>query len=244
MPLRRALRFRSPAILAIALAFPASGALAASMDVQLTFGTLPSAQGWTYAAIGSHTGTPESNVFSVGGGVLSVNSIGQSNGVAGGSILYNRSGGITSTENKELLVRARCTAVEPSGTAPQGQAGFCFGFTTAAQRQYAFALSDTRCMVLIPSGFFVFPTVFDNTQFHDYRFVWSPPNNGTFSLFRDGVLVGTSNTGVPVVDNRLFFGDGTGGANGAGQVSSLRFLQAAAVPTQTSSWGRLKQLYH
>jgi hypothetical protein len=210
----------------------------------LTFGTLPSAQGWTYAASGTHAGTPEASVFSVGGGALSMNTIGLSM-TSGGSIFYNLSGGITSNENKELLVRARCTGVEPSGTAPLGQGGFCFGFTTSAQRQYAFGLSDTKVMVLIPTGWFVFATNYpDNNQFHDYRFVWSTPNNGTFSLYRDAVLVGSSNTGIPVVDNRIFFGDGTGGANGAGQISSLRFLQAGAVPTRTSSWGRLKQLYH
>lgn len=243
MPLRHAFRSRS-AIVAIVLVFSATAALAAPMDVQLNFSSLPSAQGWTYAAVGSHTGTPEANVFAIGGGALAMNTIGQSNGVAGGSILYNLSGGITSTEIKELQVRARCTGVEPSATAPQGQGGFCFGFTTAASRQYAFAISDTRVMVLIPTGFFVFATAYDNTQFHDYRFVWSTPNNGTFSLFRDGALVGTSNTGFPVADNRIFFGDGTGGANGNGEISSLRFLQGSATSIDAESWGRLKSLYH
>lgn len=225
-------------VLSLACAAPA---LAASVDLSLGLSSLPTAQGWTYAASGSHAGVLESSVFSVAGGALIQNTIGQSNGVAGGSILYQISPGVTTTETKQLLVRARCLSVEGSANATLGQGGFIFGFATGST-QYAFGLTPTRLTVLIPSGTFVLANVVDNTQFHDYVFNWSPP--GTYSLFRDGVLINTSSGGFAVAANRVFLGDGTGGANASGEVTQFRFLQGGATTAESTTWGRLKALYH
>src|SRR5262249_56251161 len=122
-----------------------------AVDVTLTFGTLPSAQGFTYAASGAHAGALETTIFSVDGVRLLQNSMGQTNGVSGGSIFYQRLSGITTTETKRVYVRARCLAQEGSAGAPNGEGGFIFGFAQGSV-QFAFGLTTTRLSVLQPTG--------------------------------------------------------------------------------------------
>ena len=98
-------------------------------------------------------------------------------------------------------------------------------------------------MVLTPTGYLIFPTVYDNIPFHDYRFLWSPASGGACAIYRDGVFVGSSTGGLAFSGNRVFFGDDTGSANARGQISSLRFTQDNTVATPSGSWGRLKRLY-
>lgn len=215
--------------------------IAAPLDVQLTMSSLPSAQGFTYTPSGAHASAVETDVFPVSGGVLSMNSVGQSNGVSGGSILYNYLSGVTNGETKQIRVRARCLQVEASGTAPAGQGGFVFGFT-ANSTNYAFCLTPTRVGIMLSTGFFLFATTFDNTQFHDYRFEFTPPT--TTRVYRDNALLGTSTAGFPAaLTNRFWLGDGTGGANASGEVESFRFIQDVATGVSPTTWGRIKALY-
>src|SRR5262249_50293943 len=123
MPLLRVPRSLSLAALVPAALAAVSLAQPASLHVQLPFGSLPSAQGWTYTPSGAHASVLEPNVFSGGGSVFTQNSIGQSNGVTGGSMFYVISGGMTTGEAKKLLVRARCLQVDVSAGAPTGQGG-------------------------------------------------------------------------------------------------------------------------
>jgi hypothetical protein len=232
LPLRAAFTLALLAVASVAAAVP--------MDLVLDFSSLPSTQGWTYTPSGAHAGTLESSVFWVSSGALDQNTIGQSNGISGGSIYYVRSGGITASETKRMIVRARCLAVQGSVNATDGQGGFIYGFTTGSV-QYAFGLTDTRISVLQPSGTMLVPGTFDNTGFHEYVFQWTPP--GAFQLYRDGVQVFSGSGGVTFSASRLFFGDGTGGANASGETSYFRFTQDLATPVQSTSWGRLKQLY-
>lgn len=231
-------RVFAPILLALALF---GDARATPLDVSLTFGSLPSAQGFTYDAVGSHAGTPEGTVFSIVSGVLAQNTIGLSNGVSGGSILYSRTGGITTTESKRIQVRARCLATQASALATSGQGGFIFGFNTGSV-QYAFGLTATRLSVLQPSGTVLTSGTYDNTQFHDYDFVWAP--GGSFQLYRDGTLVHSGSGGFAFSSNRLFLGDGTGGANAQGEISHFRFSQDLATHAESRTWGRIKRLYH
>lgn len=231
--------FRLPAVLLLALC--AGSARSAPMDVLLSFGTLPSAQGWSYVPSGAHAGVLEGTIFSVSGGVLTQNSMGQSNGVSGGSIFYQILNGITTTETKRLFVRARCITQEGSANATLGQGGFIFGFATGSV-QYAFGLTNTRLSVLQPSGTVMLSGTYDNaTAYHDYNFLWSP--GGAWQLYRDNVLAGSGSGGFAVAADRVFFGDGTGGANAFGQVSYFRFTQDLATTSEHSTWGRVKRLY-
>ena len=224
--------------LAAVLAAPAA---AAPMDLTLSFSTLPSAQGWTYTPSGSHAGVLESAIFSVDGTRLRQNSMGQSNGVSGGSILYVRANGITTTESKRIVVRARCLAQEGSANATLGQGCDYYGFTTGSV-QYGFGLTTTRLFVLQPSGTVVLAGTYDNsTQYHDYVFNWVA--GGAWSLTRDGAAAGSGSGGFAVAANRVFFGDGTGGANAEVETSYFRFTQDLATVAERSTWGRVKQLF-
>lgn len=216
-------------------------ASAAPMDLLLSFSTLPSAQGWVYTASGSHSGAAESAIFSVDGTRLLQDSMGQANGASGGSILYVHAGGITTTESKRIVVRARCLAQEGSASATLGQGGVYYAFTHGSV-QYGFGLTMTRLFVLQPSGTVVLSGTYDNsTAFHDFIFEWAP--GGSWSLTRDGVVVGSGSGGFAVAANRVFLGDGTGGANARAETSYFRFTQDVATPAVASTWGRVKAMF-
>jgi hypothetical protein len=213
---------------------------AAPQDVSLNFSSLPSAQGWVYSPTGSHTGAIESAVYSVSGGTFRQNSIGQGFGVSGGSIFYNLNGIVTATETKQLRVTARCLQVEGSGGGAAGQQGFAFGFTTGTV-QYDVSITPTNIYTLAPSGTVNVAGTYNNTVFQEYTLDFTPPS--TFRIYRAGVLVHTGTNGFAVAANRVFIGDGTGGANARAEVTALRFVQSLATPTTPSSWGRVKSLY-
>jgi hypothetical protein len=240
MSAHRAAAFRWTLILS-ALLLP-SLASAAAMDVSLTFATLPSAQGWSYAAVGAHAGVAEAAIYSVTGAELHMNSMGQSNGVSGGSILYNLLAGITNTESKQMRVRARCLQVEGSTNAPVGQGGFFFGFTVN-NANYGASITPTKVCILLSTGYFVFATNYDNsTAFHDYLLEFVAPT--TSRIYRDGVLIGSSTAGFPVAQtNRASIGDGTGGANAQVEIRQVRVVQDVATATAATTWSRIKELY-
>lgn len=224
----------------LCLVFLAGEASSAALDLNLAFASLPSAQGWTYVTAGSHAAATEASIFSLGGGALIQNSLGQANGSAGGSILYVQPGSVTATDSKRILARIRCLAVEGSASATLGQGGFIFGFNTGSV-QYAFGLTPTRVSILQPGGTTVLAATYDNTQFHDYQFDFNPPSS--YQLYRDGVLIHSGSGGFAFSSNRWFFGDGTGGANARGEITALRFIQDVATPATPGTWGRVKDAY-
>lgn len=228
------------ALVSLALAVAAAPGVRAAQDIQLSFGTLPSAQGFTYTPIGFHAGAVEGSVFSIAGGVLTQNTMSLGLSTTGGGVLYAIPGIITASEPKELHVTARCLQAQGSGINPAGQWGFCFGFTTGSV-QYAVSITPTQVYTLGPSGSVAVAGTYDNTQFHDWLLEYTPP--GAFRLYRDGILIHAGTTGAALALNRLFLGDGTGAANARAEVSAFHFLQGSAVPTLTSSWGEVKERY-
>lgn len=218
----------------------ATAATAGPLHVTLGFSSLPSAQGFTYTASGSHAGVLESSVFAVGGGVLSQNTMGQSNGVAGGGLYYQRVGGITTGETKQLRVRARCTAAQGTTANPNGFGGFAFGFANGVT-QFDFGLTPTKLFVLSGSSQVAVGGTYDNTQFHDYVFEYASAS--LQRLYRDGVLVFSGASGGALAVNRVFFGDTTGGANAAGEVAGLEFVQDLTTDAVPSTWGRIKSTF-
>jgi len=236
---------RHPLTLALAVTLaalaPGAAALAAPQNVQLSFASLPSAQGFTYSPTGSHAGALESSVFSVGGGVLTQNSMGQGFGVSGGSIFYTMNGIVTATESKQLRATARCLQFEGSGLAAAGQQTFAFGFTTGSV-QYDVSITPTKLYTLGPSGTVNVAGTYDNsTQFHEYVLDFTPPS--TFRIYRDGVLVHTGTSGFGVAANRIWLGDGTGGGNARAEIRAYRFVQDLPTAAQPTTWGRVKSLY-
>lgn len=226
-------------LLALALA-AVTAASATAQDILLDFSMLPSAQGFAYTPVGSHAGVAEATVFSVAGGVLTQNTIGQYLGLTGGGIYYVMPGIIDAAATSETHVTARCLQVQGSSAYPAGQGGFWFGQTNGST-QFGFSLTPTKAYVLGPGGWFTVAGTWDNTQFADWVFRHEPPL--TCKLYRNGTLVSTTTGGGAVAANRLFFGDGTGGANARGEVSSYHFLQGGAVAIEGDTWGGVKALF-
>lgn len=218
----------------------ASAATAGPLHVTLGFSSLPSAQGFTYTAAGSHAGVLESSVFSLGSGTLHQYTIGQANGTAGGGLYYQMTGGITTGETKQLRVRARCTQTVGTIANPNGLGGFAFGFANGAT-QYDFGITPTRVYVLSGSSQVAVAGSFDNTQFHDYVFEYSSAS--LQRLYRDGVLVFSGASGGALAVNRIFFGDTTGGANAEGDIAGFEFVQDLTTEAVTSTWGRIKSTF-
>jgi hypothetical protein len=215
--------------------------LAATQNFQLNFSSLPSAQGCNYNPVGSHAGTVESTVYSVAGGVLTQNSIGKGYGVSGGSIYYGALNGlVTTTETKQLRVTARCLQVEGSGAGAAGQQGFAFGFNTGSV-QYDVSVTPTNIYALGPGGTINVAGTYNNTVFQEYVLDYAPPS--TFRIYRGGVLIHTGTSGFAASGSRLFFGDGTGGANARAEITALRFVQNLVTPARATTWGRVKSLY-
>ncbi len=226
--------------IALCVASAAPVALAGPLHVTLGFSSLPSAQGFTYTASGSHAGVLESSVFAAGGGVLSQNTIGQANGTAGGGLYYQRTGGVTTGETKQLRVRARCTAVQGTTANPNGFGGLAFGFANGAT-QFDFGLTPTKLCILSGSSQVALAGTYDNTQFHDYVFEYASAS--LQRLYRDGVLVFSGASGGALAVNRIFFGDTTGGANAAGEVAGFEFVQDLTTDAVPSTWGRIKSTF-
>lgn len=226
-------------LVGVAVLGAAAAASAAALDVSLNFASLPSAQGFSYVATGAHAGVAEGNVFSVGGGMLSQNTIGQYLGTTGAGLFYQRVNGITTTEAKQIRVTARCLQAAGSSVFPNGEGGFCFLFAHGSV-QYGFMLTPSRIGYL-QSSWALLPATYDNTQFHDYIFDWSP--GGSWRIYRDGVQIASGSGGGSLAANRILIGDGTGGANARGDISAYRFVQDLATPATPSTWGRIKGLY-
>lgn len=226
-------------VCAIALGAPAL-VCAGPLHVTLGFSSLPSAQGFTYTAAGSHAGVLESSVFTLGSGMLHQYTIGQANGTAGGGLFYQMTGGITTGESKQLRVRARCTQTVGTIANPNGLGGLAFGFAHGST-QYDFGITPTRVYVLSGSSQVAVAGSFDNTQFHDYVFEYSSAS--LQRLYRDGVLVFSGASGGALAVNRIFFGDTTGGANAEGDIAGFEFVQDLTTEAVTSTWGRIKSTF-
>lgn len=224
------------ALLLLASAPPAS----ASADIMLGLGSLPSIQGFTYNAVGSHAGVAESSVFSAGGGTMFQDTIGQALGTAGGGLYYSMSGIVVASEPCELHVSARCLQVQGSSAYPAGQGGIGFGLTNGTT-QYAFTLTPTKAYVLGPGGWIAAAGTWDNTQSTDWMLAYAPPS--TCRLYRNGTLVSTTVGGGALALNRIFLGDLTGGANARAEVTGFHFLQGGAVAAEGTSWGGVKALF-
>lgn len=227
------------ALVALSLLAPA-GTAAASQDIMLGFGSLPSSQGFTYNAVGSHAAVAESAVFSAGGGTLFQDTIGQALGTAGGGLYYTKSGVVNPAEPCEIHVSARCLQVQGSSVFPAGQGGIGFGLTNGTT-QYAFSLTPTKAYVLGAGGWIAVSGTWDNTLSTDWTLAYDPP--ATCRLYRNGALVSTTTGGGALALNRIFLGDLTGGANARAEVTGFHFLQGGAVATEASNWGRVKALF-
>lgn len=177
-------------------------------------GVLPSNQGVAYV---SNPPVPENSVFSVGGGLLHVDSTG-----TGGSAWYQLSDAYDPTKDFTLEFRMQVfPGTDLFGIdfeVSDSVSDFEFGFSSSG-----ISLPPT------PAGRPFLP--FNTTDgFHTYR-VFSPGGTASYQLFIDEVLV-ASNSVSPIGGDpgqRFMFGDGTGGGAGRADIDFVRYCQASPV---------------
>lgn len=233
VPHRRSARRAPLALAALLLALAVSPARAT--DIPMTFGSLPSAQGWTFASGGSPVAT-EAGTFSLAGGVLTLNTMAFGITGVGTSAYYQYTGVVNNFEPLVISMRGRLLQHEGDFTNTFVGGGFTIGFGHGAT-YYQMGITPTQIRNVAGT---ILSTAYDNTQFHDYRLEWSPPS--TVRYYVDGTLISTNNAGSASAVNRLLLGDGTGAANSQAEITAYRFLQGAATPAAPSTWGRIKSL--
>ena len=227
-----------PGSFAILLMLAAVPRAAGATDIALTFGSLPSAQGWAYNTGG--VAATEALAWSVGGGVLALNTMPYNVGLTGQgtSSFYSQSGVVNNFESIVIRMRARVLEWEGDGSSSVGGC-LAFGFTQGATL-WAMGITTSPSRIYNINGV-ILSSAYDNTQFHDYRLEWTPPSSVRFYV--DGTLISTNSVGFAQALNRIYFGDATGASNAHAEITQYEFLQGAATATPSTSWGRLKSLY-
>ncbi len=192
--------------------------------VTLDFNSLPSAQGWTYVALGNMV--PETRIFSVDGVALHQNSMGV--GFAGeGGNQYNRYDVVDPSLPFTVTLRARVLEEEFVSF----RFGFSFGVFTGTE-QFAIGLGLGIIQGTHGPGHLTLSTTIDTTQFHEYRMEGTPGIG--YDFFVDDMFVGSALTRLEPFRNSLLLGDNTGGANARAEVTSYRFEQPPGIPEPTT----------
>jgi uncharacterized repeat protein (TIGR01451 family) len=201
---------------------------ALAVDISLDPCSLPSSQGqgWSYLAFANSRS--EGEAFSIQdtseGCILHQNTIGvgyQNQGSNG----YTLSNVVDPKKPFTLKVRARVTQEQQAND--YNHWGFCFEVGTGTESfgigisPYIIAALDNEIASKVLS------TSIDNRVYHDYR-LEATPGVG-YSFYVDNILVGT---GLPRMegDNRIYFGDGTGGCNAIADIASFEFTQEGITP--------------
>jgi len=149
----------------------------AEVDNRLTLDVtaLPSTQLWAYGAFGNTA--PETQVFTLTGGVLQQNTMGL--GVTQGINVYQRAAGVHPTLPFVLTVTARVLQQEGD---PTDAFGFAFGLI-AGNEQIGIGL---RTDGVLDAAGTVLSRAIDTTQFHTYRLEGA--SGSGYRLFVDGLL--------------------------------------------------------
>jgi hypothetical protein len=227
---------RHAGLLACALASTGIGPTAQAAQVTLDFNSLPSAQGWSYMAFGNSA--PESQVFSVSGGVLTQNSLGLGS-AAQGSNRYNLFDVLDVGWDTTLEVTAQLYSSELDTSTNRW--GFGAGWFDGTGHAFGFSLANDG----VQTTWGYLPGVNTLVQ-HSYRLVGHAAPSGQAAwaeLWVDGALIGSgaaSDYGdcAPLAGlcNSINLGDGTGGPNAAGVYLSFQLTQTAPVPEPGTAW--------
>jgi len=187
-----------------AVAFLLAGGQAAATTISLDFSTLPTAQGWTYFT----SGAAESDVFSVSGGVLSMN------GTLTNAAYYKLEGVVDPLLPFIISARARVLS-----------GGQTLAFYAATSSEFAaINLSPTR--IIDETSAATLATI-DNTTFHDYRLEGAFGSG--YQLFVDNTLIAAGAVGAYPV-NLLLLGDSGSFGGGRAEISAYSFQQSALIP--------------
>jgi hypothetical protein len=196
-------------------------------DLTLDFNSLPTTQGWTYEREGNSLS--ESSVFSVSGGVLHQDTLAAGFPSGGSDNEYMYSGAGVSDNSFSIAINTRVTNYSVGSGFGNDPFGFSFG-VFGANGEAAVGITPSY-ICFVPSspwsGSWDFPVVFsgDNTGYHDYLLTGSLAPSGSFSLYRDGLFIGSDvvSSGYSTPVTTLRFGDATAGGNAIADIASYSY---------------------
>jgi len=183
--------------------------------ISVDFGSLPSAQGWSFE---TNTGSAETAFFSVDGGVMHQDTIGIGASYAGyrlSDLAFDPSLPFTITVNARVLSEQKLK--------PLNTFGFSFGLFTGTE-QFSVGLGAGGLQTRLDYQHRVVP--FDTTQFHEY-ILSGKPGEG-FQLYIDSVLFYSGATASVLYPTSLFFGDNTIEDNALAEIRQFVFRQESA----------------
>lgn len=199
-------------------------------NIALDMCSLPSSQGWTY--VSPWNTRSEADAFSIRdsgqGCYLYQNTIGipfQNQD----SNAYIRYDVVDPTKPFEIKIRAKILQEQmASGSGYVNHYGFCFGAGTGTEDIGIGLGTDTITATESENANKILATGQDNGIFHDYRLNVSPATG--YSLYVDGDLLASGSPRIGEGQNRIYFGDGTGGCNAEAEIESFEFQQETSEP--------------
>ncbi len=200
-------------------------------DVTLDFNSLPSTQGWSWFSAPppawASPNPPETDIFSLSNGVLHMDTLSLSGEQAA---WYEYSGYGGSDNFFSIHFQARVSGYQHGSPEGNNPGGFHIGISGPGGTAMVGISDSIVGWTGIPTspGSVLVAFTGDNTAYHDYRMEGSLGSNGTFSLYRDDVLLGTQLLRVDATTPTQFLkiGDGTWGGDAIVDISSFTYSVA------------------
>jgi len=228
---------RTTCILIVALMTATSASAQDLLHTHLDFGSLPSAQGWSFAS-----GFPEADYCSVDGSALTIDTMGLGYTATARAYYWLDVTPQASAGYWSFTINMRLLASE-SYLYPDGHynAGGCF-----AGLQFAGKMAQLRWKpgALVISDDLPSTYALDVGDWHEYQVI-GDVSTATFSVYVDDQLLHTGpmwgDTGSP----RFHFGDGTSGGNAHMEISHVELLLSDLEPiaSEELTWGGVKALF-
>jgi len=193
------------------------GSVANASPVSLDFDSLPSSQGWEYVGVWGEQGQylqPETDVFQIQN-----NSLIQTSSVnEGARYFYRWTFDQAYSHGFEIDIRARVLDFDPQSDG----AGFQFQLSSQPLGSVLslFLYDSYLDWFYVSQSGTVNSVVYDNSQFHDYRFRLTDAGSLQFTV--DGQLIATQNIAPGAfVPNQIYFGNLTGDKSDRVEIARL-----------------------
>jgi hypothetical protein len=213
-------------LLSIATACMVLPGTAASTIAELTFNSLPSAQGWTYFHSGPHS-SDQSDHFTATGTSLLQDTTNAGNGIGSAGFSFSPAGASTTgATGFTLLLTA---AVAEHVVYQQPELRWAAFNTTVTINGGIVRLGILPTQIYV-NGTFYTPVGFDGTLSNDYR-VTADLGSDQFELFLNGSSIASGSL-IAGSGSSITLGDGTGRADAAG--ATTRFTVVNAIVPEPS----------
>jgi uncharacterized repeat protein (TIGR01451 family) len=192
--------------------------------------SLPSSQGWTY--VSPWNTRSEADAFSIHGSGQGCYLYQNTMGIQfqnQDSNAYIRYDVVDPTKPFEIKIRAKILQEQmASGSGYVNHYGFCFGAGTGTEDIGIGLGTDTIMATEGEGAHRILATGQNNGVFHDYMLTVSPVTG--YSLYVDGDLLESGSPRIGEGQNRIYFGDCTGGSNAEAEIESFEFIQENSAP--------------